>query len=222
MKLLTMVRLGASLLIGLNVLMALGTIWVFMRMAPAIEIIIEQNERSLEACERMLVALVISSGDGSENRQLIISFQEALQTAQNNITETEESEALAMIDRNYREAFENDFQARRQTITAISSLAQINREAMVRADKRARQFGNGGAWGVVFMASAVFLAGLLFLRTLKKNLVKPLEEIYSVISAYRQGDTMRRCSGADMSRDIKTIFNGMNELLDKTCSKLSK
>lgn len=219
MKLLTMVRLGALLLIGLNVLMGLGTIWVFMRMAPAIEIIIEQNERSLEACERMLVSLAINSGDGSESRQLKISFQEALQTAQNNITEAEEPEALALIDRNYREAFENNFPARRQTITAISSLAQINREAMVRADKRARQFGNGGAWGVVFMASAVFLAGLLFLRTLKRNLVKPLEEIYSVISAYRQGDTMRRCSGADMSRDIKTIFNGMNELLDKTCSK---
>ena len=220
MKLLTMVRLGALLLIGLNVLMALATIWVFMRMAPAIEIIIEQNERSLEACERMLVSLAISSGDGFEGRQLKISFQEALQTAQNNLTEAEESEALAMIDRNYREAFENDFQARRQTITAISRLAQINREAMVRADKRARQLGNGGAWGVVFMASAAFLAGLVFLRTLKRNLVKPLEEIYSVISAYRQGDTMRRCSGADMSRDIKTIFNGMNELLDKTCSKL--
>lgn len=214
-----MVRLGALLLIGLNVLMGLGTIWVFMRMAPAIEIIIEQNERSLEACERMLVSLALSSGDGSESRQLKISFEEALQTAQNNLTEAEEPEALAMIDLNYREAFENNFPARRQTITAISSLAQINREAMVRADKRARQFGNGGAWGVVFMASAVFLAGLLFLRTLKRNLVKPLEEIYSVISAYRQGDTMRRCSGADLSRDIKTIFNGMNELLDKTCSK---
>jgi hypothetical protein len=219
MKLLTMVRLGALLLIGLNVLMGLGTIWVFMRMAPAIEIIIERNERSLEACERMLVSLAISGTDGSESRQLELSFEEALQTAQNNITEAEEPAPLAMIDRNYREAFENDFPARRQTITAISRLAQINREAMVRADKRARQFGNGGAWSVVFMASAVFLAGLLFMRTLKRNLVKPLEEIYSVLLAYRLGDTVRRCSGADLSRDVKTIFDGMNELLDNTRSK---
>lgn len=219
MKLLTMVRMGALLLIGLNVLMALATIWVFMRMAPAIEVIIEQNERSLEACERMLVALALSGGEESDNRQLQISFNEALQTAQNNITEAEEPEALAMIDRNYREALDSNFPARRQTITAINRLADINRQAMVRADKRARQFGIGGAWGVVFMASAVFLAGLLFLRSLKRNLVKPLEEIYAVISAYRLGDTMRRCSGADLSRDIKTIFDGINELLDKTCSK---
>jgi hypothetical protein len=57
------------------------------------------------------------------------------------------------------------------------------------------------------------------MRALKRNLVKPLEEISSVISANRQGDTMRRCSGADMSKDIKTIFDGMNELLDKIYSK---
>jgi hypothetical protein len=57
------------------------------------------------------------------------------------------------------------------------------------------------------------------MRTLKRNLVKPLEEIYSVISAHRQGETMRRCSGADMSKDIKTIFDGMNELFDKIYSK---
>lgn len=219
MKLLTIVRWGALLLIGLNVLMALGSIWVFTRMAPAIEVIIEQNERSLEACEQMLSALALSRGDQLDSPTLKLSFKEALKTAQNNITEDEEPDALELIDRNYPTAFENNFKARMQTITAINRLGEINREAMVRADVRARQLGNGGAWGVVFMASAVFLAGLLFKRTLKRNLVKPLEEIQSVISANRQGDTMRRCSGADMSKDIKTIFDGMNELLDKTYRK---
>jgi hypothetical protein len=213
------VRWGALLLIGLNVLMALGSIWVFTRMAPAIEVIIVQNERSLEACERMLSALAMSRGDQFDSPELKVSFQEALKTAQNNITEDEEPGALELIDRNYAIAFENNFKARMQTITAINRLGEINREAMVRADMRARQLGNGGAWGVVFMASAVFLAGLFFMRTLKRNLVKPLEEIHLVISANRQGDTMRRCSGADMSRDIKTIFDGMNELLDRIYSK---
>jgi hypothetical protein len=213
------VRWGALLLIGLNVLMALGSIWVFTRMAPAIEVIIVQNERSLEACERMLSALAISRGDQFDSPEVKVSFKEALKTAQNNITEDEEPGALELIDLNYSMAFENDFKARMYTINAINRLGEINREAMVRADMRARQLGNGGAWGVVFMASAVFLAGLLFMRALKRNLVKPLEEISSVISSNRQGDTMRRCSGADMSKDIKTIFDGMNELLDKIYSK---
>jgi hypothetical protein len=219
MKLLTTVKWGALLLVGLNLLMALGSIWIFVRMAPAIEVIIDQNERSLEACEKMLTALAMSSGNKSDNLELKVAFERALKAAQDNITEDEEPEALALIDQSYREAFKNDFTARLQTIAAINLLGKINREAMVLADKKARQLGNGGAWGVVFMASAVFMAGLFFMRTLKRNLVKPLEEIYSVISAHRQGETMRRCSGADMSKDIKTIFDGMNELFDKIYSK---
>jgi hypothetical protein len=219
MKLLTTVKWGALLLVGLNLLMALGSIWIFVRMAPAIEVIIDQNERSLEACEKMLTALGMSRGNKSDNLELKVAFERALKAAQDNITEDEEPEALALIDQSYPAAFKNDFTARLQTIAAINLLGKINREAMVRADKRARQLGNGGAWGVVFMASAVFMAGLFFMRTLKRNLVKPLEEIYSVISAHRQGENMRRCSGADMSKDIKTIFDGMNELFDKIYSK---
>jgi hypothetical protein len=52
---------------------------------------------------------------------------------------------------------------------------------MVTADRKARQFGNAGAWGIVFMASAVFMVGILFIRGLRRSLVKPLEEIHSVI-----------------------------------------
>jgi hypothetical protein len=219
MKLLTTAKGGALLLIGLNLLMALGSIWIFVRMAPAIEVIIDQNERSLEAGEKMLTALAMSSENISGNAELKVSFEKALKAAQDNITEDEEPEALDLIDRSYPAAFKNDFNARLQTIAAINLLGKINREAMVRAEKKARQLGNGGAWGVVFMASAVFMAGLFFLRMLKRNLVRPLEEIYSVISAHRQGETMRRCSGADMSKDIKTIFDGMNELFDKIYSK---
>lgn len=86
---------------------------------------------------------------------------------------------------------------------------------MVKADRQARQFGNGGAWGIVFMASAVFIAGMLFMRSLKRNLVEPLEEIHSVIQAIRNGDSMRRCTGPDAPQEIKTIFSGINEVLDK-------
>ncbi len=219
MKLLATVRWGALLLIGLNLLMALGSIWIFVRMAPAIEVIIDQNERSLEACENMLSSLAKSRGDNTDSPELKASFKKALKEAQDNITEEQEPEALELVDGNYSAAFAGDFKARIRTITAINLLGRINRDAMLRAEKRARQLGNGGAWGVVFMASAVFLAGLVFMRTLKRNLVRPLQEIYSVIAAQRQGETRRRCSGADVSKDIKTIFDGMNELFDKIYSR---
>lgn len=55
---------------------------------------------------------------------------------------------------------------------------------------------------------------LLFMRSLKSNLLKPFEEIHSVINAFRGGDTMRRCAGKNLPKDIATVFRDVNELLD--------
>ena len=214
MRLAQTVRVGAWILIGLNLLMAFGSIWVFIRMAPAIEVIIEQNERSLQACETMLASLAVADRQKTDIIPLKASFAEALKNAQNNITEENEPAALEAIDQDYAGAFDGNFAAKTRTVDAILLLGEINREAMVRADKKARQLGNAGAWGVVFMASAVFLTGMLFLRALKKNLVMPLEEIDAVLTAHQSGDTMRRCAGTRLPKDIRRIFNNVNAFLD--------
>ncbi len=215
MRIAQSVRLGAWLLIGLNLLMAMGSIWIFMRMAPAIEVIIERNELSLEACEEMLASLAMIGQDSHENLALEETFRKALQRAQNNITEKEEPAALETIKATYRTAFLESRAARQETVEAIALLAKINREAMVAEDHRARQFGNAGAWGVVFMAVGVFFAGMLLKRTLSRSLVVPLEEIHEVITAHRTGDTMRRCTGPHLPGDVKRVYDGINELLDK-------
>lgn len=206
--------LGAWILIGLNLLMAFGSIWVFIRMAPAIEVIIEQNERSLQACEKMLASLALADKHAADIPPLKASFSTALKNAQNNITEKKEPAALDAIDQNYTRAFEGDVASKVRTVDAILLLGEINREAMVRADKKARQFGSAGAWGVVFMASAVFFTGMLFMRALKKNLVMPLEEIDAVLTAHKSGNTMRRCTGIRLQKDIRRIFNNVNAFLD--------
>lgn len=218
MKFAQSVKLGAWFLISLNLMMAFGSIWVFMRMAPAIEIIIEQNERSLEACEEMLSILVLVNPSSKGTAQLESRFLNALNRADKNITEKEEPIAIDAIRNNYRETFSGNFENQKKTVSAILKLAEINRNAMVDADRKARRLGNAGAWGIVFMASAVFLIGMLFLRGLKRNLVKPLEEIQSVIQAVKSGDSMRRCTGPDAPQDIRTIFGGFNDILDQSTS----
>ena len=215
MRIAQSVRLGAWLLIGLNLLMAMGSIWIFMRMAPAIEMIIQRNEVSLEACEEMLVSLVMISQDTHANRELEKTFQNALRRAQNNITEKEEPAALESIEATYANAFLGSRGAQQETVGAITLLGKINREAMIAEDRRARQFGNAGAWGVVFMAVTVFFAGMLLKRTLSRDLVEPLEEIHTVITAHRTGDTMRRCTGPHLPRDVKHVYDAINQLLDQ-------
>jgi hypothetical protein len=215
-------RIGAWVLICLNVLMALGSIWIFMRMTPAIKDIIENNGSSLQACQDMLACLsMLNETDTKNNKTLNKKFEEALNSAKSHITENKEADSIALINSIYLSAFQGDLQAKGKTTDAIILLGKINKEAMIKADIRARQFGQAGAWGVVFMATSVFFAGMLFNRNLSHNLVRPIEEIHSVISAYRNGDTMRRCSGADLSADFVSVFHGINEILDQCQSEFS-
>lgn len=210
------IRFGARLLIGFNLLMALGSIWIFMRMTPAIEIIIDRNVLSLEACEEMLAALSLAAGGTNEKEMLEARFSAALKRAQNNITEKEEPIALRTITKNCTAAFLGNTAARKNTVAAITLLGKINRQAMISEDRRAQQIGTAGAWGVVFMAVSVFLAGMLFIRELSKNVLHPLEELQSVIAAHLSGDAMRRFSCVGLPKDVGSIFNGFNELLDQS------
>ena len=215
MRLAQSVRLGAWLLIGLNLLMALGAIGILMRMAPAIAGIIERNERSLHACEEMLASLAFVGNESAPDDEQRTRFKAALKRAEQNVTEEGESAALKVIAAGSSAAFAGDLATRKQTVTAIVRLADINREAMNQAVKGARQFREGGIWAVVFMAICAYGAGLLFIRSLLRRVVKPMEEIHAVIFAYRQGDTMRRCSGADVSQDVRAVFHGINGILDQ-------
>lgn len=214
MKLAQSVKIGAWFLIMMNLLMAFGSLWIFMRMAPAIQIIIAQNEVSLEACEDMLVALLLKENSENFESDRLGSFRNALGRAENNITESEEPEVIAAITRNYEDAFSDNKLALNQTVDAIAKLGDINRDAMRRADLSAQQLGYAGAWGVVFMATLTFMVGMIFLHSLRKNLADPIQEIDTVVSEFRKGDRIRRCSMGYPSKSVKRIFRNINELLD--------
>ncbi len=218
MKLAHSVKVGAWLLIALNLLMAFSSIWIFMRMAPAIEVIISQNEVSLEASEEMLAALLQVKTSDSRPVESTESFRNALTRAKNNITEKEEPAVIDKITRYYEGAFKGNNIALKETVRAIVELGVINRDAMRRADAKARQLGYAGAWGVVFMATVIFMVGMIFIRSMKKNILEPMQEIDAVINAFREGNMMRRCSMKSPPKSIRHIFGNINDLLDMRCS----
>ncbi|SLM28028.1 conserved hypothetical protein [Desulfamplus magnetovallimortis] len=233
-----MVRVSSLLLIVLNILMALGSVWIFMRMTPAIQVIIERNEHSLQACEEMLASLSLilaesennvdkENKSGNENKadnenkihhekqeKLFLRFESALERAMSNITEKEEPTALDAISLSYKDAFWGDVGAVKNTVEGVVLLGKINRQAMIQEDLRAQQFGRAGAWTIVFMAIAVFVAGMIFNRYLRLRLIKPLEEMDSVIRARNSGDMLRRCSGNNLTDDFRKLFNGINDIFD--------
>lgn len=214
MRLAYAVRVGGWLLVGLNLFMAIGSIQVFQRMAPAIERIIARNERSIRAGVQMLAIIALAGGEPLSEQERA-DFGDALNRAKNNITEPEEDKVLATIEKLAPAVLQGEAGARGEIVAAIIRLGQINREGMLRADHAARRLGHTGAWGVVFMALCVFMAGVIFIRSLTRRVVRPLEEIHAVITAQRRGEIRRRCSGADLPQEMKIIFDGINEILDQ-------
>jgi spermidine/putrescine-binding protein len=217
MKTSSSVRAGIWILIVSNLLMAFGSIWVLMRMSPAIEHIIARNERSLYSCEVMLASLA-AENEIVPDKILVKNFEEALDSAKNNITEEGETRQLENIEKNYKDAFEGNYLKKEEIIDHITKLSQINRQAMIEADLKAKQYGYAGAWAIVFMAGFVYFTGLLFKRSIIKNLLAPIDEIHKVIIANLKNEKMRRCSGTELPKDIERIYLDLNKYIDKNQS----
>ena len=209
------VKLGLWVIIVGNIVMALGSIWAFGRMTPAIEQIIDRNARSLYSGEQMLRVLATIAIDTVLNESAAYEFEKALFQAEKNITEEEEPVAIAAIYTYYKGACHANRDSLQKTVSAVVKLCEINRAAMIVADKQARQFGFAGAWAVVFMAVAMFLSGMIYLGALKKNVLIPFEEIQSVFTARKKGDTIRRCGGRDLSRDTAQLYGMINDHFDR-------
>lgn len=214
--------IGAWFLVGINLLMAFGAIGIFMRMTPAIADIITKNERSLQACEGMLATLSLAREKNANLGELRKEFITALERANKNITEKEEPIALEKINKNYKQAFSGDLDALRLTVQATLDLGDINRTAMAYADRNAQQLGKGGAWGIVFMAICSFMVGVVFIRNLSQKLLDPLEEIKTVLLAHQNGETRRRCTGANLPPDIRAIYGSINNVLDRSLNNSFK
>ncbi len=201
------VRFAVWLLISLNLLMAYGSIWIFMRLAPVSGESNARNLRSLASCEKMLTALL---------KEDAAAFSNSLEEARNNVTEADETSALDMIGKHQTAAFSGDKAAKNTLLEAITQLSEINRSAMETAANKVIRFGTAGAWSAVFMALIMLFLMLIFKHRLMQNVLHPLQEIGDVLDANCKGDKMRRCSGTDLSGDIRHIYNDLNDTLDRT------
>ena len=215
MRLAQAVRLGAWFLVGINLLLAVGSIAIFTRMAPAIANIIERNDHSLKACEDMLAVLARPGTASPLTDDQAALLRAAVDKARSNITEAREPEIIAKLESALSAAISGDSSARQILVTAAVHLSAINRDAMLAADQQAQRLGRTGAWGVVFMALSSFLVGIIFIQTLTRRVVHPLEEIHAVIRANRNGDALRRCTGSNLPLDMAMVFSGINSLLDQ-------
>lgn len=198
-----------------NLILAFGAIGLFVRMGPAIERILEENVASLFAAEEMLTEFA-KAGGKTLPPQATRKVEAALASALDNITEEAERPILERMKRDRSEAVLSDGTARQQFVSDVESLISINREAMVRVDRKAQRLGRAGAWAAALIGLLGFCTSLLVLARLQRRFVRPLVELHQVLEGARTGERFRRCgSFIDAPQELLDVTREINVLLDE-------
>ena len=204
-----LISLGVWMMIFFNLLLSFGAVWSLQRMNPEIQRIYERNIVSLDACEKMLLALAEPVVD-------MQAFTAALKNATGNITEKGEQETIARIkilSANIRSGEPAD---RHELIRLIIQLTNFNKNAIRQSALQAQKLRQAGAWGMVFTSLFFFTAALFFEQRLHRALLMPLQEIINVMAERTQGDRFRRCNLPGASMEIKKTFAAINDLIDRS------
>lgn len=206
--------LATGTLVVVNLVLAFGSIGLFVRMGPAIERIIEENVVSIVAAETVLAELADAGGLAVSpvGREAI---RRAIEQAKVNVTEAAEQPTLDVLERDVNAALEGDPVARKQVVSSLREIIHINRRAMEVADEDARRLGSAGAWAAVWVGFVSFLLSLLVLYRLNRRLVRPLLELHEVLEGSRQGERLRRCRPTDAPRELEQVAQAVNRLLDE-------
>ncbi|MCA9609245.1 MAG: hypothetical protein KC619_26770 [Myxococcales bacterium] len=198
------------LLVAVQVITSLAGIAMLERMSPAIGRILRENVESVHAVESMLAILTVPTIGASERQ----AFEAALAAAEGNVTEPEEPDLLARIRERSDAALAGDPGARADVVVALTELGAINRAAMGQADEEALRLGSAGRWALAFLALVGFAASLLSIRRAGEQLLAPLAEMVAVVTAFRQGDTHRRCQQLPPN-ELSDVLDHLDLLLDR-------
>ena len=198
--------LSFILILILTTILALSGIKGFLRLAPSIEKINSHNTNSLYVAEKMMSALTVTKD--------INKFEIALKEGRANITERGEAEAIKKIENGYKQAFVKNSKNTEVTANDIIELSSVNRVAMKNAALQAKKKSTAGAWVITFCALMTWCLGLILMKTLSTNLIKPLKELTDVLQEYSKGNKLRRCPKLAPNQDFQRIYDSINQLLD--------
>jgi len=181
-------------------------IYGFQRLEPFVNTLNSANTQSLYYAEQMISS--ISAKKDLKN------FEENLEKARNNITESGEKEALDKIADNYMPAFNGNKKIEEITIDEIAEFSKINRVAMENAGNIARKTESVGIWIILFPSVFIWIIGFAFLKRMDRIFIKPVQELNDVIFEYNKGNRMRRCPSITHSKDLQKLYDGINKILD--------
>lgn len=207
------IRLGVGALLAIQVLTMIAAVALLARMTPAIDQILENNEKSVRAVERMLLALAEPPPRVGQPDLRGAHFERALAEAEGNITEPEEQPVLERIGEHHEAALAGDPEALAVVRTLLWELGDINRQSMLAANSRAKRLGTAGAWVLVFLGLLGMVFSLALMRRARIKLISPVYELGSVLEACRAGDVHRRFNPSGASLEFQEVAAVVNQLV---------
>lgn len=198
--------LSFILILIFSTILAIAGVKGFLRLAPSIDKINNHNTQSLYVAEKMMSALTVKKD--------IHLFEIALNEGKQNITETGEAEAIKKIENSYKKAFTKNSAKTEETANNIIALSSVNRIAMKNAAIKAQKNSSTGAWAIALCGLITWILGLLLMKALSTNIIKPLKELSDVLMEYSKGNQLRRCPKLAPNQDFQKIYDSINKLLD--------
>lgn len=199
-----------AVLVVLQVLTSFVGAWLLGRMTPAVERILVENERSLEAVERMALALA----EAKHVSEAQPRFVAALEIAEGNVTEEAERTELRALRERHEAAFAGDRRAQERVVEALSRLGRINRDAMERSNQEAQRLGLAGAWVVALFGVIGLIGSVIAVVRTRRRLVAPLRVLADVVTDHARGSSHRRCPRTQ-GGELGEVLGNVNELLDR-------
>lgn len=217
------IRLGVGTLLLVQILLMFAAVGLLSRMTPAIGHILEDNERSIHAVERMLV--VLAEPPSSEPSRLADRRQRfglALEDARSNITDEREQPVIDQIDAQLDAGLAGDPAALAELRVELSKLGDINRDAMHDANAQAKRLGTAGAWVLVMLGMMGLALSVAVIRRFQGKLIQPVYELGAVLEACSDGDRHRRFNPADASVEFREVAQVVNALVGEHFGRLEK
>lgn len=210
-------RGGIGLLLVLQFATAAAGIGLLGRTGPAIELILAENDTSLEAAEAALVVLATPApppSEGADPGAREAALAQAVARLRANITEDEETPMVRNLEADLAAAAQGVPAAVARVTAALAELTRINRASMRAADAAARRAATAGGWALTTLALFTVLLGLLLLRRFHRRLVVGLGELQAVSDAQLRGDPWRRVNAEGMATELEAVGRALNTLLD--------
>jgi len=212
------IRLAILVLLGLQALTAVGGIVLLGRLGPAVEMVLAENDYSVQASEDAEAILVEMRGmNRSPDPRQVAVLRDALDRMVRNVTEPQEPPVIRGLEEDLSGVLAGNELAVQRFHVGLRTLGGINRAAMHAVNQRAGRLTRAGAWTMVVLALATLTAGLFAMGRARRRIIEPLDRVVVVAQAWRRGDRLRR-SGVGphpaAPGELSTVGSVLDELLD--------